>query len=81
MDTYSIWIKNNNKSFIRACFIRIYKNTYFEMNIETDETTQIPAIVKMDLPTRYGSKIVADVQTIRASFYKIDNMNKPLKSM
>ena len=51
------------------------------MNIEADETTQISAIVKMDLPTRYGSKIVADVQTIRASFYKIDNMNKPLKSM
>lgn len=62
-------------------FMYMYKNTYFEMNIETDETTEIPAIVKMDLPTRYGSKIVADVQTIRASFYKIDNMNKPLKSM
>ena len=75
------------KTLIALCvlegisFMYIYKNTYFEMNIEADETTQISAIVKMDLPTRYGSKIVADVQTIRASFYKIDNMNKPLKSM
>jgi hypothetical protein len=62
-------------------FMYMYKNTYYDMNIEVDETTHIHSIVKMDLPMRYGSKIVADVQTIRTSFYKIDNLNKPLKSM
>lgn len=75
------------KTLIALCviegisFMYIYKNTYYEMNIEADETTQIHAIVRMDLPTRYGSKMMADVKPIRESFYKIDNMNKPLKSM
>jgi len=75
------------KTLIALCvmegisFMYIYKNTYYEMNIEPDETTQIHAIVRMDLPTRYGSKMIADVQSIRETFYKIDNMNKPLKSM
>jgi hypothetical protein len=62
-------------------FMYIYKNTYFEMNIDTDESTQINAIVRMDMPTKYGYKIIQDSKPIRESFYKIDNMNKPLKSM
>lgn len=75
------------KTLIALCviegisFIYIYKNTYFEMNIDADESTQIHAIVRMDLPTKYGYKIIQDVKPIRESFYKIDNMNKPLKSM
>ena len=75
------------KTLIALCvieglsFMYIYKNTYFEMNIDADESTQINAIVRMDMPTKYGYKIVPDVKTIRESFYKIDNMNKPLKSM
>lgn len=62
-------------------FMYIYKNTYFDMNIDADESTQIHAIVRMDMPTKYGYKIIQDVKPIRESFYKIDNMNKPLKSM
>lgn len=62
-------------------FVYIYKNTYFEMNIDADESTQIHTIVRMDLPTKYGYKITQDVKPIRDTFYKIDNMNKPLKSM
>jgi hypothetical protein len=62
-------------------FIYIYKNTYFEMNIDADETSEIHTIVRMDMPTKYGYKITQDVKSIRESFYKIDNMNKPLKSM
>ncbi len=75
------------KTLIALCviegisFMYIYKNTYFEMNIDADESTQINAIVRMDIPTKYGYKIIQDVKTIRESFYKIDNMNKPLKSM
>ena len=75
------------KTLIALCviegisFIYIYKNTYFEMNIDADESTQIHAIVLMDMPTNYGYKIIPDVNPIRDSFYKIDNMNKPLKSM
>ena len=75
------------KTLIALCvieglsFMYIYKNTYFEMNIDTDESTQINAIVRMDMPTKYGYKIVPDAKPIRESFYKIDNMNKPLKSM
>ena len=75
------------KTLIALCviegisFMYIYKNTYFEMNIDADESTQINAIVRMDMPTKYGYKIIQDVKTIRESFYKIDNMNKPLKSM
>lgn len=75
------------KTLIALCVIEgmslmyIYKNTYYEMNIDTDETTQIHVIERMDMPTRYGTKIMTDVKTIRDSFYKIDNMNKPLKSM
>jgi hypothetical protein len=75
------------KTLIALCviegisFMYIYKNTYFEMNIDADESTQINAIVRMDMPTRYGYKIVQDAKPIRESFYKIDNMNKPLKSM
>ena len=75
------------KTLIALCvlegisFMYIYKNTYFEMNIDADESTQIHAIVRMDLPTKYGYKIIPDVKPIRESFYKIDNMNKPLKSM
>jgi hypothetical protein len=75
------------KTLIALCviegisFMYIYKNTYFEMNIDADESTQINAVVRMDIPTKYGYKIIQDVKTIRESFYKIDNMNKPLKSM
>jgi hypothetical protein len=75
------------KTLIALCvieglsFMYIYKNTYFEMNIDADENTQIHAIVRMDMPTRYGYKIIPDSKPIRESFYKIDNMNKPLKSM
>ena len=75
------------KTLIALCviegisFMYIYKNTYFEMNIDADESTQIHAIVRMDMPTKYGYKIVPDAKPIRESFYKIDNMNKPLKSM
>ena len=75
------------KTLIALCviegisFMYIYKNTYFEMNIDADESTQINAIVRLDIPTKYGYKIIQDVKTIRESFYKIDNMNKPLKSM
>jgi len=75
------------KTLIALCvlegisFMYVYKNTYYEMNIEADETTQIHIIERMDMPTRYGTKIMSNVQTIRDSFYKIDNMNKPLKSM
>lgn len=75
------------KTLIALCviegisFMYIYKNTYFEMNIDADESTQIHSIVRMDMPTKYGYKIVPDVKPIRESFYKIDNMNKPLKSM
>ena len=75
------------KTLIALCviegisFIYIYKNTYYEMNIDADESTQIHAIVRMDMPTKYGYKIINDVKPIRESFYKIDNMNKPLKSM
>jgi len=75
------------KTLIALCviegisFMYIYKNTYFEMNIDADESTQIHSIVRMDTPTKYGYKIIQDVKPIRESFYKIDNMNKPLKSM
>ena len=75
------------KTLIALCvieglsFIYIYKNTYFEMNIDADESTQIHAIVRIDMPTKYGYKIIQDVKPTRESFYKIDNMNKPLKSM
>ena len=75
------------KTLIALCviegisFMYIYKNTYFEMNIDADESTQIHAIVRMDMPTKYGYKIIQDAKPIRESFYKIDNMNKPLKSM
>lgn len=75
------------KTLIALCviegisFMYIYKNTYFEMNIDADENTQIHAIVRMDMPIRYGYKIINDAKPIRESFYKIDNMNKPLKSM
>ncbi len=75
------------KTLIALCviegisFMYIYKNTYFEMNIDADESTQIHAIVRMDMPTKYGYKIIPDAKPIRESFYKIDNMNKPLKSM
>jgi len=75
------------KTLIALCviegisFMYIYKNTYFEMNIDADESTQIHAIVRMDMPTKYGYKIIQDIKPIRESFYKIDNMNKPLKSM
>jgi len=75
------------KTLIALCviegisFMYIYKNTYFEMNIDADESTQIHAIVRMDMPTKYGYKIIQDSKPIRESFYKIDNMNKPLKSM
>jgi hypothetical protein len=62
-------------------FMYIYKNAYFEMNIDADESTQIHAIVRMDMPTKYGYKIIPDIKPTRESFYKIDNMNKPLKSM
>ena len=75
------------KTLIALCviegisFMYIYKNTYFEMNIDSDESTQINAIVRIDMPTKYGYKIIQDAKPIRESFYKIDNMNKPLKSM
>lgn len=75
------------KTLIALCviegisFMYIYKNTYFEMNIDADESAQIHAIVRMDMPTKYGYKMIPDVKPIRESFYKIDNMNKPLKSM
>jgi len=75
------------KTLIALCviegisFMYIYKNTYFEMNIDADESTQIHAIVRMDMPTKYGYKIIPDIKPVRESFYKIDNMNKPLKSM
>jgi hypothetical protein len=75
------------KTLIALCviegisFMYIYKNTYFEMNIDADESTQLHAIVRMDMPTKYGYKIIPDAKPIRESFYKIDNMNKPLKSM
>jgi hypothetical protein len=75
------------KTLIALCviegisFMYIYKNTYFEMNIDADESTQIHAIMRMDMPTKYGYKIIQDAKPIRDSFYKIDNMNKPLKSM
>lgn len=75
------------KTLIALCviegisFMYIYKNTYFEMNIDADESTQIHSIVRMDMPTKYGYKIINDAKPIRESFYKIDNMNKPLKSM
>jgi hypothetical protein len=75
------------KTLIALCviegisFMYIYKNTYFEMNIDPDESTQINTIVRMDMPTRYGYKIIQDVKSVCESFYKIDNMNKPLKSM
>ena len=75
------------KTLIALCviegisFMYIYKNTYFEMNIDADESTQIHSIVRMDMPTKYGYKIIQDTKPIRESFYKIDNMNKPLKSM
>ena len=75
------------KTLIALCviegisFMYIYKNTYFEMNIDPDESTQINTIVRMDMPTRYGYKIIQDIKSVRESFYKIDNMNKPLKSM
>ena len=75
------------KTLIALCvieglsFMYIYKNTYFDMNIDADESTQLHAIVRMDMPTKYGYKIIPDAKPIRESFYKIDNMNKPLKSM
>lgn len=75
------------KTLIALCviegisFMYIYKNTYFEMNIDADESTQLHTIVRMDLPTKYGYKIIQDAKPIHESFYKIDNMNKPLKSM
>ena len=75
------------KTLIALCviegisFMYIYKNTYFEMNIDADESSQIHAIVRMDMPTKYGYKIIQDAKPIRESFYKIDNMNKPLKSI
>jgi hypothetical protein len=75
------------KTLIALCVIEgisftyIYKNTYFDMNIDADESTQINTIVRMDMPTKYGYKIIQDIKPIRESFYKIDNMNKPLKSM
>ncbi len=75
------------KTLIALCviegisFMYIYKNTYFEMNIDADESTQLHAIVRMDMPTKYGYKIIEDAKPIRETFYKIDNMNKPLKSM
>ena len=62
-------------------FVYIYKNTYFEMNIAADESSEIHTIMRMDMPTKYGYKITQDVKPIRDTFYKIDNMNKPLKSM
>ena len=75
------------KTLIALCviegisFMYIYKNTYFDMNIDADESSQLHAIMRMDMPTKYGYKIIQDAKPIRESFYKIDNMNKPLKSM
>lgn len=75
------------KTFIALCvlegisFMYIYKNTYYEMNIDTDESTEIHSITRMEMPTRYGYKLVKDSKHIRETFYKIENLGKPLKAM
>jgi len=84
------------KTFIALCIVEnlplmyIHNKTYYEMNVDADidkeiATPQVHVIIQKVQPLKYG--IVMDAlieyssQTIRSTYYKIDNINKPLKAI
>jgi len=84
------------KTFIALCVVEnlslmyVHNKTYYEMNVDADidkeiTTTQVHVIIRKEQPLKYG--IVMDAltdyspQTIRSTYYKIDNINKPLKAI
>jgi hypothetical protein len=80
------------KTFIALCVVEnlplmyVHNKTYYEMNSDTDEIN-VNVIVQKVQPLKYG--IVMNMstateynpQTIRSTYYKIDNINKPLKAI
>ena len=84
------------KTFIALCVVEnlslmyVHNKTYYEMNVYADidkeiATPQVHVIIQKDQPLKYG--IVMDAlteyspQKIRSTYYKIDNINKPLKAI
>lgn len=75
------------QTFMSLCIIEgmsvmyLYKNTYYEMNLDTDEYTNIKTITRLDNPLKYGYEFKENCQNIRDTYYKVDNLNKPIKAM
>ena len=75
------------KTFMSLCIIEgisvmyLHKNTYYELNLDIDETTNIHSITRLDNPLKYGYELKQNSKEIRDTFYNIDNLNKPLKAM
>ena len=84
------------KTFIALCVVEnlslmyVHNKTYYEMNVDADidkeiTITPVHVIIQKDQPLKYG--IVMNTvteynpQIIRSIFYKIDNINKPLKAI
>ena len=74
------------KTFLALCvsegisIMYIHKNTYYELNVDADENN-IKTLVRTDQPLRYGYEMNNNVQQIRETRFKVDNLAKPLKAM
>ena len=84
--------KIDMKTFLALCvseslnMIYIHKNTYYELDLEKDDTqgtdsseTMVHVVTQFDSPLIHGYKLTN--KHIRDGLYKIDNLNKPLKAI
>ena len=80
------------KSFIALCvaeklpLMYVHNKTYFDLDLDVYlEEEQSKIVVQTDKPLKYGIVLNNDneynPQKIRQTHYKIDNINKPLKSI
>ena len=63
--------------------ILTFHHCYNEINIETDEVDDIHMITKSSNPDKYGYKTAQadNVHLVRETYYKVDNLAKPIKAM
>lgn len=79
------------KTFMALCYsegiscVYVSNHCYYEINIDEDDVENIHVITKKkqsgNVTVKYGHSVCANIDTIRTSCMKIDNVVKPLKAM
>ncbi len=79
------------KTFMALCYaegiscVYVSNHCYYEINVDEDDVENIHVITKKmqsgNVAVKYGHSVCSNIDTIRASCMKIDNVVKPLKAM